>query len=170
MMRMQSSRARQVGAITIFSALTMLLLITAIVVSAFRMSTVNLRAVGNVQARDQAIAAAKVELEKIVGSPFTENPTAAANAAIGVDINNDAVNDITVAVDEPICERALRALSTASSSVTLVGFTPGQAYNTTWLLRATATEATTGANVAVIHRVRVLLNEVDKNAVCPDAV
>lgn len=167
-MRTIKAPKRERGAITIFIALTMLVLITVMVTTAFRLSTTNMTAVGNVQIRKQALAAAKLEIEKVVGSPFTEDPSAAVNNAIDVDIDNDDIADFVVAVEEPICERAVPANSTSSSSVTLPGFNPGSTYHTTWRIRATASEAVSGASVALIHRVRVLLDRVDRDAVCPD--
>jgi hypothetical protein len=144
----------------------MLLLVTLMVLSAFRMSTANLKSVRNVQARDEAISAARLEIEKVVASPFTQNPVAAANLAIGVDINNDSVPDYNVAMDTPVCERVIKATSQVTSSVQLPGFTPGDAFNTVWRLRATATDTISGVSVTVVHRIRILLDQIDKDAVC----
>ena len=89
-----------------------------------------------------------------------------ASRTLWVDIDNDAVNDYIVSIQEPICERSLRADVQATSSVQLVGFTPGGVYNTVWAIRGTATDPLTGASVTVVQRVRVLLSKVDKEAVC----
>jgi hypothetical protein len=164
---------KQGGAITIFIAVTMLLLTTTMVMTVYSLSTVNIRAVSNVQAREEAIAAVKMEIEKVVGSPFTANPSGAAKLAFPVNIDNDLddtdqpVNDYFVDIDEPLCERATSADSLASSSVQLPGFSPGSAYNTVWKIRGTAFDTVHGTRVTVTHRVRVLLSEIDKNAVCP---
>ena len=56
-MRPIASRHSQRG-ITLFVGLIMLVLITLMVTSAFTLSTSNLKSVGNMQARDEAIAAA----------------------------------------------------------------------------------------------------------------
>jgi hypothetical protein len=158
---------KQGGAITIFIAVTMLLLTTTMVMTVYSLSTVNIRAVSNVQARDEAIAAVKMEIEKVVGSPFTDDPGAAANPAISVDINNDDIGDYLVEIEEPLCVRATDAGSQTSSSVQLPGFSPGGAYNTVWKIRGTASDTVHGTRVTVTHRVRVLLGQVDKDAVCP---
>ena len=66
-----TSSTYQRGVITIFISMMMLLLITVMVVTAYSLSTTNLRAVGNVQARDEAIASANYVIEQVVGSGFT---------------------------------------------------------------------------------------------------
>ena len=118
------------------------------------------------QNRQAAIAAAKLEIEKVVDSPFTSDPTAVAAADIPVDINNDSVADISVAMSVPVCERSTRADTPSTSSVQLPGFTPGGAFNTIWRIHAVASDSVSGAEVAVTHRVRVLLDKVDRDAVC----
>lgn len=157
---------RQRGAITIFISMMMLIVVTAMVATAFSLSTTNLQAVGNVQTRSEAIAAAKVEIEKVISSPFTDDPSLSANTSLGVDLNNDDVDDYFVAIAEPVCEQAVQANVTTTSSVQLLGFSAGGAFNTIWRVSATATEASSGAAVTVTQRVRVLLNTVDKEAVC----
>ncbi|MEH6584490.1 MAG: hypothetical protein V7754_21335 [Halioglobus sp.] len=157
---------REKGAITIFIAMVMLIMITGLIMTEFSMSVSNLRAVGNVQSRGEAISAARVEIEKVIGSPFTADPAGVVNNALGVDINNDSIDDYVVSIEEPICERALQANLTSISSVQLPGFSPGSAYNTIWRIRGTATDSISGASVTVVQRVRVLLTQVQKNAVC----
>ena len=165
-MNLHKTRERQQGVITIFVAMLMLILVTGLVMSALAMSSYNLKAVGNVQVREEAVAAARIEIEKVIGSPFTDDPAAVANNALGVDIDNDTVDDYLVNIQAPICERALRADVQATSSVQLIGFTPGGFYNTVWAIRGTATDLVSGANVTVVQRVRVLLSEVEKETVC----
>lgn len=164
-MRMQSTPRRQRGVITIFIAMIMLILITLLVVTAFSLSTTNLRAVGNVQARDEAISAAQLVIEQIIVEDASL-PAFQTARVQQVDINDDGTNDYTVNVPAPVCVRATRVNTLTSSSVTLPGFSAGDAWNTVWEINAIATEATTGASVSVIHAVRVLLTEVEKNAVC----
>jgi hypothetical protein len=45
--------------------------------------------------------------------------------------------------------------------------TATSAWDTIWELDASATEATSGVSVNVLQGVRVLLNDVEKNLVCP---
>lgn len=156
---------RQRGVATIFVAMIMLIFITLMVVTAFSMSTVNLRAVGNVQARTQSIAAAEKAIESVIDTNFW-NPAIAQG--FDIDIDHDAVPDIQVAVAQPVCVRAVPASITASSSVLLPGFSAPSAWNTLWELDATAREESSGTRVRVRQGVRVLLSETDRNLYCPD--
>ena len=76
MSALQSPSARQRGAVTLFLSLLMLLLITVLVTTAFTMSTTGLRSVGNMQARNEAIAAAQLVIETELGGPFYTTPAA----------------------------------------------------------------------------------------------
>jgi Tfp pilus assembly protein PilX len=156
---------KQTGVITIFITMMMLLLVTVLVVTAYSLSTMNLRAVGNVQAREEAIAASNLAIETIVdgGALFTDSPAATRS---NIDINNDGTDDFVVDIAVPRCVRATRASSTTASSVTLPGMSSNSSWNTVWELDATATEATSGAEVRIQHGIRVLLSESRKNAVC----
>ena len=159
------SHDRQRGVITIFIAMVMLLLVTLLVTTAFSLSTTNLRAVGNVQARDESISAAQVVIERIVAEEASL-PAFQTARTEQVDINDDGTDDYTVTVPPPVCVQATMVNALTSSSVTLQGFSAGDAWNTIWEINAVATEATTGASVSVIHAIRVLLTDAEKNAVC----
>jgi zona occludens toxin (predicted ATPase) len=165
-MKTVRTQRHQEGAITMFITVVILLLLTAMVGTSYQMSQVNTTAVWNSQSRQAAVAAAKLEIEKVVDSPFTTDPTAVASAAIPVDLNNDAVADFSVAMSAPVCERSSRADTPSTSSVQLPGFSPGGAFNTIWRIQAVASDGVSGAEVTVTHRVRVLLDKVDQEAVC----
>ena len=156
---------RQRGVITIFISMIMLLLITILVATAFRLSTTNLRAVGNVQTRTEAIAAAEKVIEQIVVEDAGLSGFQTARTE-NVDINQDTVTDYLVTVPVPVCVRATRANVTTSSSVTLPGFSATGAWNTVWEITAIATDVASGTSVSVVHAIRYLLTEVEKNAVC----
>lgn len=155
------------GLVTIGVAVIMLLLITLMVITAFSLSTTNLRAVGNVQARQEAVAAAHQVIEQVVLEDATlASYTSSKPTTTPVDINNDGTNDYDVLIQVPICVRATRANTVTSSSVTLPGFSAGDAWNTVWEITAVSTNASTGASVTVVHGIRYLMTEVEKNAVC----
>jgi hypothetical protein len=160
------SIGKQRGVITIFITMMMLLLITVLVTTAYSLSTMNLRAIGNVQAREQAIAAATFVIEDIVadGDAFTDLPAASLNN--GVDIDNDLIDDYIVDVAIPVCIRATQASSPSGQSVTLIHMASNSSWNTIWEIDATATDTVTGAQVRIVHGIRVLLNKARKNAVC----
>lgn len=156
----------QRGAITIFICMIMLIFITLMVVTAFAISRVNLQAVGNVQVREQGIAAAQAVIEQVIASSFTDDPPAAALVDFPVDVNADGVTDYLVNLPEPTCVRATRANTSTASSVTLPGMSAIDAWNTIWELDATATDAATGTSVRVLQGVRKLLSEAEKTLVC----
>jgi hypothetical protein len=106
-------------------------------------------------------------IEQVLGSPFTNNPAAAAEP-IGVDIDNDDVTDYVVNISEPECIRATVASPSAPSSLSLgAGMSAASSWNTIWDVVADVNSVTTGATVQIRQGVRVLLTQSQKNAVCP---
>ena len=147
---------------TLIVGLIMLVLITLMVTAAFMISSGNLRAVGNMQFRNEAIAAASDAIEQVLGSPFTDAPTA---QAINVNIGTATY---TVNVAAPTCVRASVAQIGAASSLALGSAMSTQAFwNTVWDIQADVNDAVTGATVRVRQGVRVLLSQSQKNLVCP---
>ena len=155
-------RARSQQGATLIVGLIMLVLITLIVMSAFTLSSSNLKSVGNMQQREEAIAAANRAIELVVSSAFTTAPVA---QSINVDINNDGTNDYVVAIAVPTCLRAMVAAGNADSDVEL-GIS-GSSWNTDWDIDATVNDAASGTSVQVRQGVRVLLSDAQKTAACP---
>jgi Tfp pilus assembly protein PilX len=116
-MRTSASTGSQRGA-TLVVGLIMLVLITLLVTSAFTVSTSGLKSMGNMQVRDEAIAAGNKAIEQVLSSPFTNAPT---GEAINVDLNNDGTTDYVVTFNTPICVSAstIAATGVASSSLSL---------------------------------------------------
>jgi hypothetical protein len=84
---------------TLVIGMIMLVLVTLFVLAAINMSTVNLRVMGNEQARNEAVAAAQEAVEQVTTTDFTKNPpTTAAPATVSVDINGDGTADYTATV------------------------------------------------------------------------
>ena len=164
---MSSSQQFQRGAVTIFVCMVMLLLITVLSLAAYTLSSMSLQSVGNAQVREEALASANEVIERVITSNFTADPAASADQ-YQVDIDGDAVFDYQVALLEPECVRAVQVTDELGFTVTLPGMSIPLAWNTVWELDATATEVTTGAKVQVLHGVRVLLSNTEKEAECPD--
>jgi Tfp pilus assembly protein PilX len=160
-------RREQNGAVLVV-ALILLTLITVMVVSAFTATTVNTRAVGNMQFRAEAVAAANQAIERVLGSPFTDSPAA---ESIDVDIDNNGTADYQVAFAVPTCVAATK-FSTASAPPSSLSLGSGFAvagstfYKTIWDLDATVTHSATGTSVNVRQGVRVLLTQAQYNTVC----
>lgn len=150
---------------TLVVSLIMLTVISLIVIAGFTLSTANLKAVGNMQVQQEAVAAGNRAIEVVVGSAFTAAPTA---QSINVDINNDGNNDYTVAVAAPVCVKAVIASTAPPSSIGLsMGGGSGTTWHTDWDLEAVIDDSSTGARVTVHQGVRVLLGDSEKTAVCP---
>jgi Tfp pilus assembly protein PilV len=162
-----SIRPRQHGAALIV-ALIMLTLITVMVTSAFTLSTVNARSVGNMQWRGEAVAAANQAIERVIGSPFTDAPRA---ETIDVDIDNDGATDYQVVFNPPSCVSAKQIVAAAPppSSLSLgaaFSISASNYYQTVWDLDANVTHLASGTSVHVRQGVRVLLSQSQYNAVC----
>lgn len=150
-MRISASTHAQRGA-TLIVGLIMLVLLTLVVTSAFMLSTGNLRAVGNMQFRDEAIAAASLAIEEVVSTDFTAAPK---SAAVDVDIDQNGKVDYTVNVQTPVCVQVSLAPPDPS---TLSGVTSNVAtstdFNTVWDIKAVVNDSTTGAAVTIWQGVR----------------
>ena len=156
--------ASQRGA-TLIVGLIMIVLITLVVVNAFTLSSGNLKSVGNMQMREEAVAAANEATELVISSAFTAGPTA---QSINVDINKDGTTDYVVAVAQPSCIKAVVSATAAPSDVELgASMSAGSTWNTDWDIDSKITDAASGAAVRVRQGVRVLLTDAAKNSVCP---
>jgi len=146
--------------------MVLLVMVTLVVLSAFSMSSTNLKTVGNLQARDEAYAAASRAIEQVISSAFTTSPVA---QSFNVDLNNDGVTDYTVAVAAPVCVQATQEAGggTGFGSSAPLGFSNPLNFQTVWNIEATVNDTATGASVRVHQGVRVLLSQVEKELVCP---
>ena len=143
---------------TLIVGLIMLTVITLMVTAAFSLSNTNLKAIGNMQFRDEAAAAANVAIEQVVTGFMDAAPTA---QTIQVDLNNDGNTDYSVVIT-PSC---------ISSSIQVLGAPPGGnstvelgldamanvSYRTLWDIDASVTDTVSGATVRVHHGVRRFL-------------
>lgn len=157
--------ADQRGA-TLIAGLIMLAVVMLTVTTAFTLSSSNLKAVGNMQFRNEALAAANKAIEQIISSPFTDAPAA---EEINVDINNDGTNDYVVQVTRPSCVRAtqLANANQRPSSISLPGLRGGMAYYTTmWEIEAIVNDPGSGASVRVHQGVRVIMDKTKLDEVC----
>ena len=148
---------------TLVVGLIMLTLITLLVVNAFTLTSSNLKAVGNVQAREESLAAANQAIELVVSSSFTNAPVA---QEINVDINKDGNTDYTVAVSTPKCIKVTEVPNPDKCQEELKDLCAASNWYTDWDLEAKVKDAATGANVVVHQGVRVKLSSAQKTAVC----
>lgn len=158
-----ATRSRQ-GGVALIVGLIMLVLITLIVVSAFTLSSSNAKAVGNLQVRSEAVAAANEAIEQVLSADFTSSPAA---ETINVDINNDDTTDYVVSIAQPICLRAIVAQSSTGCDSEHPELCSGSTWHSEWDVDATVTDAASGASVRVRQGVRVLIDDARKTSVCP---
>ena len=166
-------RNRQRG-VTLIVGLIMLILITLMVTTAFTLNTSNLKSVGNMQYRNEAVAAANKAVEQVVGNSFPLGFIGVPPATtITFDINNDGTDDYRVAVSQPVCvEASVVAGTTGAGACSGVrgGSLAGCAspnFNTLWDIQAAVNDAATGSSVVVRQGVRMEISETQRNAVCP---
>jgi Tfp pilus assembly protein PilX len=173
-LRSTAAGARQRG-VTLIVGLIMLILITLMVTTAFTLNTSNLKSVGNMQFRNEALAAANKAMEQIVSQQFvTGFVTLPAQQTITYDINNDGNTDYKVVVSAPTCVQAFQlpvATSTggctgARAGAALAGCPKGN-YSTLWDMTASVSDTISGAAIAVRQGMRIEITETQRYAVCP---
>jgi Tfp pilus assembly protein PilX len=142
---------------TLVVGLIMLLVITLFVVSAIRLSTANLRTVGNMQARNEAAAASQRAIEDMMSSTaaFTTPASIVPGTPVTVTVNK---TDYSVARATPVC---VKAVPVTGNSYNNSGLAMQDTY---WDLQTTATNAKSGASVTTHQGVKVRL---DASAICP---
>ncbi|HWI14443.1 MAG TPA: PilX N-terminal domain-containing pilus assembly protein [Burkholderiales bacterium] len=175
-------RKSQRGA-TLVIALIMLVLLTLFALSAMNTGTGNLKIVGNMQSRTEAISAAQEAIETVISSPlFIANPANAVLNACGAantictDINGDGTTDYTTRLNpqpacvtkrvKPIAELDLSKSDdigcTAGQQQTfgVTGTTTGNSLcaDTVWEITAETTSALNGAQSTVTQGIGVRIS------------
>ncbi|MDB5757691.1 MAG: hypothetical protein JWM30_980 [Burkholderia sp.] len=156
-MRNRSSHhdGKQRGA-TLLVGLVMLVVLTLLVVSSIRMTNTNLKVVGNMQVKGEAVAAAQQAIESIL-SDVTNFYTPTAKTTT-VDVNNDGAADYTVSLSAPVC---LKLVAVDGYSVDFAESAPKDSY---WDIKAVVTDTRTGAAATLHQGAKVRL---DSTATCP---
>lgn len=182
-------RSAQQGA-TLVVAMIFLILMSLFAISAFKSSTGNLRIIGNMQSRQEAVAVAQKAIEITLSSSlFTTNPQAVAATPVLVDIDGNGSNDYTATLNpQPNCYRT-KAIKTTElnpslaadlaclqSSVVQQGGLdiPDAAAdagnslcaNSEWNVGATVNDLRTGTKVTVNQGVAVRVLETDAANLC----
>jgi Tfp pilus assembly protein PilX len=168
---------------TLLVGLILLVLLTLFAITALNTGTANLKIVGNMQARNEAQAAAQDAIETVISSPlFTSdpanavvNPCGAANTLCSGQ-NPDGSWEYTTQITPnptcvavtPIMESQLNFANADDVGCTqqqsqlfgIVGATNGQSLcaNTVWEITAQTTGASTGATVTVTQGIGVRIS------------
>ena len=166
--------ARRQEGVVLIVGLIILVLITLMATTAFNLNSTNLKSIGNMQSRNESIAAANKAIEQVIDTNFATSFGSVPPAqTITYDINNDGVTDYTVAVLSPVCIQSAEVAGTGSegacTSATLDGFSVcGSAnYSTLWDIDAAVTDAVSGTALRVRQGLRVELTSDQKSSLCP---
>ncbi|AGU49813.1 PilX domain-containing protein [Variovorax paradoxus B4] len=173
------------GGAALIVGLIMLLLITLAVTAGFTLSNTNLKSVGNMQNRNEAVAASNRAIEEVAaslllpgvdGSPSLAAPQGTVSR---VDINNDGTIDYEVQIAAPTCVRATKSTDTGGGGAVGPGGVGGGAstagsglnalpdqYNSVWDISTTVTDAASGTVTSVRQGVRALLSKEQFLALC----
>jgi Tfp pilus assembly protein PilX len=183
-------RRREAG-ITLVMALIMLVLLTLLALTSFNLGNSNLQIVGNMQQREQTIAAANQVLEEAISNTkFFQTPQAAVQNPCGapnercVDTNGDGKEDVHVVLATPTCAKVQVIKSSeldvhsvedqncsgsTEQNFGIAGAADGSSgcANSVWDLNAVATDVATGASVKVTQGVAVRVAKDDVATNCP---
>lgn len=165
-----ASPASQHGVVLVISLL-MLVMLTMIVTTAFLMGTTTLRAVGNMQYRDESLAAANAAIGQVASS--SNFYTAQSNQDITIYLDNNASNSnpasVDVVVSPPTCVRSFVASAGSGATSLSLGTmsASGKTWYTEWDIAATATNQASGAQVTMHQGISTILSDSDKTKYCP---
>jgi len=162
---------------TLLVALIMLVLLTLFAITAFNTGTTNLKVVGNMQARTEALNATQQAIETVISTPlFVTNPTNAVLNPCGAantlctDVTGDGIPEYTTKIEPPKCVRAafikvadlnlsnpedLACAAGQAQQFGIAGAVAGDSLcgNTHWDVTAETTSPVTGAKVKVTQGV-----------------
>ncbi|WP_420475719.1 hypothetical protein [Noviherbaspirillum sp. ST9] len=161
---------RQRGA-TLVVGLIMLALITLTVTTALTLNSTNLKSVGNMQVRNEAIAAANNAIEQVISGPFAVTPS---STQISIDIDNDDAADYIVDVNVPTCLYNVSETTSAGTGFYTDVETPGfesapPTFNTLWDIQAVVRDARSSTTIVTVHQGvrRSQLPQLQTSASCP---
>lgn len=176
---------------TLIVALIMLVLLTLFAVSSLNTANTNVRVVGNMQAKAEAMNVAQETIEKTLSTPqFITSPANAVPDPCGtpntrcVDINGDGTPEFTITLTpQPACVTVTPILNSDlnfSNSEDL-GCAAGQQQQfgvagavtgnslcstTAWEIRAQAVDSSTGATAAITQGIGIRISADDAAASC----
>ena len=158
-MRIAQRRAQR-GA-TLIIALIMLVALAMLSAWAFNGSQMNMRVVGNSQARQEAVSAAQAAVELTISTPaFSVDPVAVAASPIPIDIDGDATSDYAVRLSPAPTPGIETAGATPTTGDSLCA-------DSEWNVRAVVTDPRSNANAAINQGVAIRSLSTDTANACP---
>ena len=177
-MNRKTHPARREGGMTLLVAMIILVMITLLAVSAYRVSNTNLKIVGAMQGRQEGVAAAQAVIEQVLSSlQFTRAPAAVAAAHYGIDINGDSTEDFNVVLaPAPRCIRISPVVigtpprpedyPCVGSAVLGKAHLSSYCADTVWEITANTTDKLTAAKTTVRQGVAVRVGVDDASSSC----
>ncbi len=187
---MTISACRQSGA-TLLVSLIMLVLLTMFAISSLNTANTNLKVVGNMQAKSEAMNIAQEAIETVLSTTlFISNPANAVLTPCGgantlcSDINSDGTNDYTTVLSpaprcvtvKPIKSSELILTNTEDLNCStgqaqqfgIAGAVTGDSLcsNTVWEITAVTTGTNSGASVTLTQGVGVRISSDDAGGSC----
>lgn len=183
-MKRLHSRPSHSRGVTLVVTLIFLVIMSLFAISSFHNSSINMRVVGNTQARQESLSATQVAVEETISSSeFHTNPSGVAASPVQVDIDGDGAFDYTATLSpQPYCYRVVPTTlppapktgvdsyqacrSSTPSSPTFVddgsvgsvaNVDPVGCADAEWNVRATVTDAATHTTVATNQGVAVTM-------------
>jgi len=147
---MRSVRSQQ-GA-TLLVVLVMLVMITLFVLSMVRLSSTNLKVIGNMQSQRALESSAQQAVEESISTSafFTNTVSNTAPWTSGVTSINTTVNGYSITIGRPTCIQTQLAFGESERS-------PTSLEDTNWEVTASATDALTGAQMDLVQGVKMRL-------------
>ena len=180
---------RQRGA-TLIMTLIFLMIMSLMAVSAFNLTSTNVRITGNMQARNEALSAAQAGLAATISNvQFSTNPALIAATPLAVDVNGDGVSDYNVTRNpQPKCNKVktlkasdlnpsvpadLACMGSAAANNSgiesaLTGSAAGDSMcaNSEWNIRASVVDPASQVEVAVNQGVSLRVLSTDADTAC----
>ena len=172
-------KSRQRG-VTLFVALVLLVMVTLLAVSSFRVSNTNLKVIASMQGKGEAVAAANAAIERVISNAaFAIDPAVVGAIPIPVDLSGAGKNEYTVTLSPiPTCLKA-RPTNPAELDITKPADRPcfgtalvGQAQlatscaETIWEITAVTQDTVTGAQTLVRQGVSMRTSTTEAQSSC----
>lgn len=173
------STPRAQRGITMLIAMIILVMVTLLAVTSFRVSNTNLKIVSSMQGRQEAVASAQAAIEQVISTAyFTEEPAIVAATPVLIDLNYDGKTDYDVKIALPTCQRGRptlaaqldlnnvndrKCLGTARLGA---GQLPSFCSDTIWEVSASAADKVTGASTTVRQGVGLRVSATDALSAC----
>ena len=172
-------RSSQRG-VTLFVALVLLVMVTLLAVSSFRVSNTNLKVIASMQGKGESLAAAQFAIEKVISNAaFAIDPHLVAQNPVAVDLTGAGKNEYAVTLNPiPTCLKA-RPTDPAKLDITKVEDRPcfgtalvGQAQlatscaETIWEITAVTQDTITGAETTVRQGVSMRTSTTEAQSSC----